>query len=55
MRDQKESYTLLLTAIVYRQFGVLGKTKALRCADQAGLIVDRNGNVKSYRGIVYFI
>ncbi|GJQ58719.1 MAG: hypothetical protein SCALA701_15200 [Candidatus Scalindua sp.] len=41
---------MLLTALVFRQFGVLGKTKALKCADQAGLIVDDNGNVKSYRG-----
>ncbi len=50
MRDKEDTYAILLTAIVYRQFGVLGKTKALRCADKAGLVVENNGNVKSYTG-----
>ena len=43
-------YLAILTAIVQRQFGVLGTEKALAGAKQAGLEVLDNGTVKTFTG-----
>jgi len=43
-------YLAILTAIVQRQFGVLGAEKALAGARQAGLEVLDNGAVKTFTG-----
>lgn len=46
-------YLAILTAIVQRQFGVLGTKKALAGAKEAGLEVLDNGTVKSFTGDGY--
>jgi hypothetical protein len=43
-------YLAILTAIVQRQFGVLGTEKALAGAREAGLEVLDNGTVKKFTG-----
>lgn len=43
-------YLAILTAIVQRQFGVLGAEKALAGAKEAGLEVIDNGTVKMFTG-----
>ncbi len=43
-------YLEILTAIVQRQFGVLGTEKALAGAREAGLAVLANGTVESFAG-----
>ncbi len=43
-------YLAILTAIVQRQFGVLGTEKALAGAKEAGLEVLDNGTVKTFTG-----
>ncbi len=45
-----DGYLAILTAIVQRQFGVLGTEKALAGARQAGLEVLDNGTVKTFTG-----
>ncbi len=47
MKNQN-SYLAILTAIVQRQFGVLGTEKALAGAKQAGLEVLDDGTVKMF-------
>ncbi len=43
-------YLAILTAIVQRQFGVLGTEKALAGAKEVGLEVLENGTVKTFTG-----
>ncbi len=45
-----EGHLAILTAIVQRQFGVLGKEKALDGARQTGLSVLDNGTVTEFSG-----
>ena len=48
--SNQEGYQSILTAIVQRQFGVLGAEKALAGAREAGLEVLDNGTVKTFTG-----
>lgn len=48
--NNTNGYLSILTAIVQRQFGILGKEKALSGARQTGLSVLDNGNVTAFPG-----
>ncbi len=48
--SNQNSYLAILTAIVQRQFGVLGTEKALAGAREAGLEVLDDGTVKTFTG-----
>ncbi|MBT3354784.1 MAG: hypothetical protein HN402_07695 [Candidatus Scalindua sp.] len=48
--SNQNGYLAILTAIVQRQFGVLGTEKALAGAKEAGLEVLDNGTVESFAG-----
>ncbi len=48
--SNQDGYLAILTAIVQRQFGVLGTEKALIGAREAGLEVLDNGSVKTFMG-----
>ncbi len=48
--NNTNSYCKILTAIVKRQFGILGVEKALDGAREAGLEVLDNGTVKTFTG-----
>ncbi len=48
--SNQDGYLAILTAIVQRQFGVLGTEKALTGAKEAGLEVLDDGTVKKFTG-----
>ncbi len=48
--SNSNGYLAILTAIVQRQFGVLGTEKALTGARESGLEVLDNGTVKKFAG-----